>query len=136
MASQVVAQNSKKLDLSTSSEQRAELSTYRTLADGSVTKQLSSRVGDWGYANVTTAQTVTLATGPGQLGTMFVLGGTLGAITVYDGLDNTGAVMVPTFTPATLAGGGPGVYQFDFSFKTGLTVTTAAATVVAFQVRQ
>lgn len=136
MASQVVAQNSTKLNLSTTGEQRAELGLYRQLADGSFMKQTSTRVGDWGYANTTTAATVTLATGAGQLGTMFVLGGTLGTIVVYDGLDNTGAVMIPSFTPATLAGGGPGIYTFDMSFKTGLTVVTGSNTVLAFQIRQ
>jgi hypothetical protein len=101
---------------------------FRVLNDGSVA-QATTVAGDWGYFSTTAAATNTVKSTPGQLGTLLVLGGTLGAITIYDNTAASGAQIANAFTPATLAGGGPGVYVFNVSFSVGLTIVTGTATV-------
>jgi hypothetical protein len=78
-------------------------------------------------AAISTATTTTVATGTGTLHTITVLGGTLGAITVYDNTAGSGATICPAFTPAA---GAMETLTFDVGFKTGLTIVTAAATVL------
>ena len=104
-----------------------ELASFRDVIDGSNSIQ-NTTAGDWGYAAISTQTTTVVKSGIGQLGTIMVLGGTLGAITVYDNTAASGTVIAPTFTPATLAGGGPGVYVFNCSFSVGLTIVTGAGT--------
>lgn len=100
--------------------------SYRIGVDGSV-GMAQTTLGDWGYAGISTATTTTVKSGVGQLGTIQVLGGTLGAITVYDNTAASGTVIVPTFTPATAAWGANALV-FNCAFSTGLTVVTGAAT--------
>lgn len=116
-------------NMSSNSAQDLQTKGSQLLADGSVAQQTTT-AGAWGYNGISTATTTVVKSGAGQLGRVVVLGGTLGAITVYDNTAASGAVIAPTFTPATLAGGGPGVYEFNVSFGVGLTIVTAAATVV------
>jgi len=78
-------------------------------------------------AAISTATTTTVATGTGTLHTITILGGTLGAITVYDNTAASGTTICPAFTPAA---GTMETLIFDVGFKTGLTIVTAAATVL------
>lgn len=85
-------------------------------------------------ASYSTAQTATtIKSGPGVLHSVSVLGGTLGAITVWDSLSGSGTVILPAFTPSVLRV--PASIIVDVVFLVGLTVTTAAATVIQFSYR-
>jgi hypothetical protein len=108
--------------------------SYRTGIDGSVAAA-TTNVGDWGYFSTTAAATNVVKTGAGQLGTLLVLGGTIGAITIFDNTAASGALIAAAFTPAALAGGGPGAYVFNVAFSVGLTIVTAAATVYTVMYR-
>lgn len=73
--------------------------------------------------NISTATTTVVKTGPGFLGQLVVNGGTMGSITVYDGVDATGTVI------ATIAAPTAGmVFPYGCIFSKGLCVVTAAAT--------
>lgn len=82
------------------------------------------------YAAINTATTTTVKSGIGILHTITVAAGTLGAITVYDNTAGSGTTIMRTFTP-TVAG----TYILDVGFTTGLTIVTAAATVVTVSYR-
>ncbi len=82
------------------------------------------------YAAINTATTTTVKSGIGILHTITVAAGTLGAITVYDNTAGSGTTIMRTFTP-TVAG----TYILDVAFTTGLTIVTAAATVVTVSYR-
>jgi len=82
------------------------------------------------YAAISTAATTLVKTGAGFLHKLLVPGGTLGAVTVYDSLTASGTIIVPTVTP--VAGG---VLIEDVEFFTGLTIQTAAATVLTVSYR-
>lgn len=82
------------------------------------------------YASISTATTTVVKNGAGFLHKLFVPGGTLGAVTVYDNTASSGTVIVPTVTP--VAGG---VLIEDVEFATGLTIVTAAATVITVSYR-
>lgn len=110
-------------------------SSYQKLADGS-SAQMTTTAGAWGYNGISTATTTVVdSAGPGQLHQLIVFGGTLGAITVYDNTAASGTVIIPTFTPVAMTGSGPQVYTLDVSYTVGLTVVTAAATVVVVTYR-
>lgn len=73
----------------------------------------------------TATTTVVSATGTRGLITLRVAGGTLGNVTVYDNGAASGTVLLPTVTPLS------GVLLLEnVPFNTGLTVVTAAATVI------
>jgi hypothetical protein len=75
--------------------------------------------------SISTATTTVVKSGAGVVRKIMVLGGTLGNVTIYDNTAASGTVIVPTFTPA--------VGQFlieDIAFTTGLTILTAAATII------
>jgi len=74
---------------------------------------------------IKTATTTTIKSGAGYLKSITILGGTLGAITVYDNTAASGTEICPVFTPAT---GALVTLHFDTQFVTGLTIITAAAT--------
>lgn len=76
-------------------------------------------------AAITTATTTVVASNNGLLKYVNILGGTLGAITVYDGLTAGGTSILPTFTPT-----GPMAIPVFAEFATGLTIVTAAATIL------
>jgi len=80
------------------------------------------------YAAISTATTTTVKSGAGFVHTITIAGGTLGAITVYDNTAGSGTAIIPTFTPtATLPC--PTII-LDETFSTGLTIVTAAATII------
>ncbi len=80
------------------------------------------------YAAISTATTTTIKSGAGFIHTLNIVGGTLGAITVYDNTAGSGTTIIPTFTPtATLPC--PSIV-LDQTFATGLTIVTAAATII------
>lgn len=82
----------------------------------------------YSYATITTATTTNIASGVGTIGGIEILGGTLGAITVYDNTAGSGTVIAPTFTPTGTVPIAP--ILKDISFSVGLTIVTAAATII------
>lgn len=81
-------------------------------------------------ANITTATTTTIKSGPGHINEIRVAGGVLGAVTIYDNTAGSGTVILPTVTP--LQGQ---VLLSDVEFSTGLTIVTAAATILTLSYR-
>lgn len=77
------------------------------------------------YFQISSATTTVVKATAGYINSIICVGGTLGAVTVYDNTAASGAVIVPTVTP--VAGG---VLIKNVSFSTGLTILTAAATVI------
>lgn len=75
---------------------------------------------------ISTAATTTIKTGTGVIRHIRVIGGTLGNVTAYDNTAGSGTLLVPTVTPA--AGQ---ILLEDAAFTTGLTIVTAAATLLA-----
>lgn len=102
---------------------------FRVLADGGVA-QATTVAGDWGYNAISTATTTVVKSGAGQLGTILVLGGTMGAITVYDNTAASGTLIAAGFTPVTPAGGGANTTVFNCSFGVGLTIVTGTAMII------
>lgn len=82
------------------------------------------------YTAINTATTTVVKSGTGVLHSLSVAAGTLGAITVYDNTAGSGTTIMRTFTP-TVAGN----FVLDVAFSTGLTIVTAAATVVTVSYR-
>lgn len=82
------------------------------------------------YASINTATTTVVKSGSGFLHQIRVLGGTLGAITIYDNTAASGTVIVPTITPTA-----QGLLIEDVVFSTGLTIVTAAATIITLSYR-
>lgn len=78
-------------------------------------------------AAISTATTTVVKSGTGMLASITILGGTLGAITVYDNTAASGTTICPAFTPAT---GAMETLTFNVGFTNGLTIVTAAATVL------
>jgi hypothetical protein len=78
-------------------------------------------------AAISTATTTTVKSGTGTLASITILGGTLGAITVYDNTAASGTTICPAFTPAS---GAMETLTFNVGFTKGLTIVTAAATVI------
>jgi len=77
---------------------------------------------------ITTATTTVVKSGPGRVGYITILGGTAGAITVYDNTAASGTVIVPTFTPGAVTV--PVTIVLEVAFAVGLTIVTAAATIL------
>jgi hypothetical protein len=90
------------------------------------TAQLPDSLSACRYTHLTTAATTLIKTGPGYLGSITI--NTLAAsavITVYDGIDATGAVIAVITNPGTLVIEGPQSAFYGVGFSTGLiTVTT------------
>jgi len=80
------------------------------------------------YATITTATTTTPKTGAGFIHALNILGGTLGTITVYDNTAASGTPICPAFTPTAAVPCPPII--LNQSFATGLTIVTAAATIL------
>lgn len=76
--------------------------------------------------NISTATTTTVLSGSGYVDEIICIGGTLGNVTIYDNTAASGTILLPTVTP--VAGG---VLLKHVTFSTGLTIVTAAATVIA-----
>jgi phage-related protein len=81
-------------------------------------------------AAVSTATTTTVKSGAGFINIIRVIGGTLGSVTIYDNTAASGTVLLPTVTPVA-----NGVLLEGVSFGTGLTIVTAAATVITVSYR-
>ena len=81
-------------------------------------------VGDIPIA-INTAATTVVKTGAGIVNVIRVLGGTLGNVTIYDNTTGSGTVLCPTVTPVANE-----ILIENLRFNTGLTIVTAAATVV------
>jgi len=78
-------------------------------------------------AAISSATTTVVKSGTGTLASITILGGTLGAITVYDNTAASGTTICPAFTPAA---GSMETLTFNVGFTNGLTIVTAAATVL------
>ncbi len=74
---------------------------------------------------ISTATTTVVKSGSGYCGVLRCVGGTLGNVTVYDNTAASGTILCPTVTPVA-----DGVLIEDIVFNVGLTVVTAAATVL------
>lgn len=85
------------------------------------------------YASISTATTTTVKSGAGFLHTLSILGGTAGAITVYDNTAGSGTTICATFTPGSVST--PITLTLNVSFGTGLTIVTGAATVITVSYR-
>mgnify|MGYP007100058916 CR=1 FL=1 len=81
--------------------------------------------------NISTATTTTVFSGQGFLHELICVGGTLGNVTVYDNTAASGTVLCPAAQPAQGA-----VILRDISISVGLTIVTAAATVLTGSYRQ
>ena len=80
------------------------------------------------FSEISTATTTTSKAAAGFLHGLSINGGTLGAITIYDALTATGT---PKFTITPSAGLLlPHFHQINAVFNTGITIVTAAATVL------
>ncbi len=89
-----------------------------------------SNSGGRAYAAYTIAQTGIAVTAiPGRLCKIHILGtgGTLGAITVYDGTGTGGTVVFGPTTPVIPAQGGL-IYDLQMPISTGIFLVTAQAT--------
>ena len=74
---------------------------------------------------ISTATTTTIKTGAGAVRQIRVLGGTLGNVTAYDNTAGSGKVLTPTVSPDKGQ-----ILLEDAGFNIGLTIVTAAATLV------
>lgn len=79
---------------------------------------------------ISAAATTLVKTGAGHINELFVPGGTLGNVTAYDNVAASGTLLLPTVTPVQ-----GGVLLRNVDFLTGLTIVTAAATVIVGSVR-
>lgn len=81
-------------------------------------------------AAISTATTTLVKTGPGNLHSLRVAGGVLGNVTVYDNTDASGTVLLPAVSPVQGQ-----VLLENIRFSTGLTIVTAAATILTVSYR-
>lgn len=110
---------------------RVTLDTY--LSGERPTNDYINVESDFSYATITTATTTVVKSGAGKLHSVCIVGGTLGAITIYDNTAASGTTIIPTFTPtATLPC--PTII-LDVLVNTGITVVTAAATILVINYR-
>jgi hypothetical protein len=85
------------------------------------------------YATINSATTTTVKSAAGFLHTITIAGGTAGAITIYDNTAGSGTTIIPAFTPGSVSA--PVTLTLDVAFSTGLTIVTAAATVISLSYR-
>lgn len=83
-------------------------------------------------AIITTATTTVVKTGVGYLRSITILGGTMGAIDVYDNTVGSGTKLLPTFTPPASSFE---TLTFNIPYSVGITIVTAAATVLQVSYR-
>lgn len=81
-------------------------------------------------AYISTATTTVIKSGGGYIDEVICVGGTLGNVTIYDNISASGTILCPSVTP--VAGG---VLIKHCTFTTGLTIVTAAATVITISYR-
>lgn len=82
------------------------------------------------YAVIKTATTTLVKTGPGNIHSIRVIGGTLGNVSVFDDTAASAGEIVPVVTPDK----GQVLVQ-DVAFATGLSIVTAAATILLVSYR-
>ena len=98
-----------------------------------VLTQHTPSIPELSYYAISGAGTFNIKPKRGLVHTVNILGGTAGAITIYDwynasGASASGAKIAPTFTPGNVTV--PVTVTLDEIFSQGLTITTAAATVI------
>lgn len=74
---------------------------------------------------ISTAATTVVKNSAGYVNKIICVGGTLGNVTIYDNTAASGTIICPTVTPVA-----NGVLIENVLFNTGLTIVTAAATVL------
>lgn len=105
-----------------------QANNFRKGNDGGTAAQ-TTQAADWGYASLTASGNTLVKTGAGQLHTLVVATAT-GNITIYDGTDANGNVILATgAVPAA------GYYTWDVSFKTGLFIVLSGAAVASVTFR-
>jgi len=85
---------------------------------------------DYNYEVIKTATTTTVKPGAGFIKEIRVIGGTLGAVTIYDNTAGSGTEIAPSSTPDKGQ-----VLKKSCQFTTGLTIVTAAATYIVISYR-
>lgn len=85
----------------------------------------------WNYETITTATTTTIVTGPGVIGSIKILGGTTGNVTGYDNNAASGTTFIPTVS----VNQGEELIGRPLRFFNGVTIVTAAATVIQIAYR-
>lgn len=81
-------------------------------------------------AVIKTATTTLVKTGPGHINSIRVIGGTLGNVSIFDDTAATSGEIVPVVTPDKGQ-----VLVENVSFTTGLSIVTAAATILLVSYR-
>ena len=110
---------------------RADVRSMLSLLSGEDPSVDRLKVETRGLAvNILTATTTVLKTGDGHVNNLIAVGGTMGAVTIYDNTSASGTIL---FGPATPTAGG--FIVKDIEFSTGLTVVTAAATAISGSIR-
>lgn len=111
--------------------QRGDSSGNAKVSLGTLINGESSRyqrmltVGAWNYATVSTATTTTVLSGSGIIGRVYVAGGTMGNVTIYDNTAASGTTVLPTTTVVQ----GQELLR-DVVVGTGFTIVTSAATIL------
>jgi len=113
--------------VNTTNDLQGRIITYEGVlhAGEDLTNNVQKVEGQFSYASISTATTTTVKSGAGHLRSLIVAGGTLGNITVYDNTAASGTVIQAAATPSA-----SGLLLQDIDFGTGLTIVTAAATVI------
>jgi len=111
--------------------QRATLETYisgeRSAGSSTGSDYMNVRSENT-YTSITTATTTLIKTGSGMLKSITILGGTGGLVSVFDNTAGSGTALIPAFTAVTTTSV---TLTFDAVFATGLTIVTAAATLLS-----
>lgn len=119
--------------LSVDASQRLITSNGTLLAGEDLTNNRLMVEERFSYQSINTAATTTIKSSAGFFNSMTIWGGTAGAITVYDNTAGSGTAIVPTFTPGSVSVSVTNI--LNVSFATGLTIVTAAATVISVSYR-
>ena len=81
-------------------------------------------------AAISTATTTLVKTGPGNIHSIRVAGGVMGAVTIYDNTSAAGTELLPAVTPTQGQ-----ILLENVKFSTGLTIVTSGATVITISYR-
>jgi hypothetical protein len=119
--------------LQTDANANLKVTEATLLAGEDLTNNVMKVEQRFSYAAISTAATTVIKSGSGFIHTISIVGGTLGAITVYDNTAGSGTTILPTFTPTATLPCPP--IPLDVQFSTGLTIVTAAATIIVVAYR-
>jgi hypothetical protein len=109
------------------------LGTVKTLFEhtlDAINDSIRAYDDDYNYAVIKTATTTTIKNTAGYIKEIRVVGGTLGNVSAFDSLSGSGPELCPAVTPDKGQ-----VLSGPKAFATGLTIVTAAATIVVVSYR-